>query len=49
MSGEVGKGSKRRPAQIPDKNVQENWDRIFGPKKSTKDTDGRTRGKDSEG
>ena len=28
-----GKGSKQRPKQVPDKQVEANWDKIFGKKK----------------
>lgn len=27
-----GKGSKRRPQQVDDKKMQDNWDRIFNKK-----------------
>ncbi len=26
----MGKGSKRRLEQVPDKQIQKNWDKIFG-------------------
>ena len=29
-----GKGSKPRPLSVPRKKFEENWDRIFGKKKS---------------
>jgi len=29
----AGKGSHRRPVQVPKKQVDENWDKIFGKKK----------------
>lgn len=29
----MSKGSKRRPAQVTDDKVRENWGRIFKPKK----------------
>ena len=28
-----GKGDHRRPAQVPVKQVNDNWDKIFGKKK----------------
>ena len=31
-----GKGSKRRPSQVPDKDVEKNWDAIFGKKPTRK-------------
>jgi hypothetical protein len=31
-----GKGSKPRPLSIPRKKFEENWDRIFGKKKQSK-------------
>lgn len=31
MSKEAGKGSKRRPSQIPQKQFEQNWDKIFKP------------------
>lgn len=35
-----GKGSGRRPQQVPDKEAQEAWDRVFGNKDSDKAKDG---------
>ena len=35
----MSKGSGRRPAQAPEKQVAENWERIFG-KKPKKPTEG---------
>ena len=32
----MGKGSKRRPTLITDENFQDNWDSIFGRKKTPK-------------
>ncbi len=32
----MGKGSKRRPTLITDENFQNNWDSIFGRKKTPK-------------
>jgi hypothetical protein len=29
----MSKGSNRRPSQVPQKKVDENWERIFGKKK----------------
>ena len=29
----AGKGDKRRKSQVPQKEVEENWDRIFSKKK----------------
>jgi hypothetical protein len=29
-----GKGSGRRPAQVPEKQQEDNWERIFGKKSS---------------
>lgn len=29
----TGKGSNRRPRQVPQKQLDENWERIFGDKK----------------
>jgi hypothetical protein len=45
----MGKGSKRRKAQIDDKQFQSNWDRIFNsqPDKGAKDN-GSKRKKQSE-
>jgi len=31
-----GKGSKPRPIQIPKDQFNDNWERIFGPKKEKK-------------
>ena len=28
-----GKGDRRIPAQVPDKQVEDNWNKIFGKKK----------------
>jgi len=28
-----GKGDKRRPRKVPEKEYESNWDRIFGKKK----------------
>jgi hypothetical protein len=36
-----GKGSKRRPAQVPGRELQRRWDQTFGEHKKTVDTDGR--------
>ena len=33
----AGKGSKPRPLSIPRKQFDDNWDRIFGKKKSERD------------
>lgn len=33
----MSKGSAQRPTQVPDKQVRDNWDRIFNkPKKDSK-------------
>lgn len=32
----MSKGSKRRPQQIDDKKMQENWDKIFNKEKKNK-------------
>ena len=32
-SGQNGKGSKRRPTQVSDEELEENWLRVFGPRK----------------
>jgi hypothetical protein len=29
----MSKGDRRRPAQVPDSQVQANWDKIWSPKK----------------
>lgn len=29
----MSKGSKRRPQQVPDKKVKEEWERLFGKRK----------------
>lgn len=33
----MGKGSKRRPQQVSDKQVADNWDKIFKPKGDKKE------------
>lgn len=33
----AGKGSKPRPLSVPRKQFDDNWDRIFGKKKSERD------------
>lgn len=35
----MSKGDTRRPAQIPAKQVEENWDRIFNKKVSISESD----------
>lgn len=35
----AGKGSKRRPVQVPKKQFDNNWDRIFGKKNTNKTAD----------
>lgn len=37
-----GKGSDRRPQQIPDAQAQANWERIFGKKAEEPQQDGST-------
>ena len=32
----AGKGNKRRPSQVPQKEIDDNWDKIFGKKKRKK-------------
>ncbi len=32
MAHEAGKGSARRPSEIPQEIIDDNWDRIFGKK-----------------
>jgi hypothetical protein len=34
MASEAGKGSNRRPAQVPQEEVDKNWDLIFKKKQS---------------
>jgi len=34
-----GKGSKRRPSQVPEEHVQSEWDRIFNKKQKDKSDD----------
>jgi hypothetical protein len=29
----MGKGSKQRPSAVPDKELQQRWDQVFGGKK----------------
>jgi hypothetical protein len=31
-----GKGDKRRPRKVPEKEYESNWDRIFNPKRKKK-------------
>jgi hypothetical protein len=40
-----GKGSDQRPRQIDKKTFEDNWDRIFGKKKTKKETKKKDKGK----
>ena len=33
----MGKGSKQRPLKVPQKDFDDNWDKVFGNKKRDKD------------
>ena len=44
--GDGGKGSKQRPTQVPRKQFEDNWDKIFN-NKERKDKDANTRTRDS--
>ncbi len=39
-----GKGSDQRPRQIDDKTYEDNWNRIFGKKKTKKETKKKDKG-----
>ena len=39
-----GKGSDHRPRQIDDKTYEDNWNRIFGKKKTKKETKKKDKG-----
>lgn len=44
----MGKGSKRRLQQIPDEQMQKNWDKIFGKEGQKKNYDGQKNSMDSK-
>jgi hypothetical protein len=39
-----GKGSDQRPRQVDKKVFEDNWDRIFGKKKTKKETEKKDKG-----